>query len=115
VNVAALLEDVAAEIFFVDALHDDYFRAGLRVVESRAHRFVPPAEGFEAGGFAFALDDVVRVIDDDAVAPFAGGPSADAGGDARAGFVVFEAVLGVLVGAELEAVAPVMLIPLRLY
>ena len=55
------------------ALHDDDACAGFRIVQAGAHGLVPPDEGRFAEGVALALADGVRVIDDDAIAPLAGG------------------------------------------
>src|ERR1019366_6145251 len=60
---------------------------------------------------ALAFGDVVRVVDDDAVAAFSGGGPADAGCESAAGLVVLESRLLVLVAGQLEAIAPPLLEP----
>ena len=35
-------EDMSGEVFLVTALHDNDLNAGLRIVESSGHCFIPP-------------------------------------------------------------------------
>src|ERR1700722_2524925 len=93
------------------ALHDDHLGSLGRVVQAGGHRLIPPLEGGDAFAIAVAMGDVVRIIDDDAIAPFAGGGPADAGGDAAAGAIVVKAGLGILIGGEREAITPMALVP----
>jgi hypothetical protein len=56
----------------------------------------------------------VRVIDDDAIAPFAGRGSADACRDAMPARRIFKARLGVLIASKLKNISPVLPILRRL-
>ena len=57
----------------------------------------------------------MRVVEDQARAAFTRCRAADRGGDAVAGLIVLEALLGVLVARQPEHVAPALLIPRRLH
>lgn len=77
-GVAAALEQVPAQVKLVQALHDDDLNSGFGVVEAEAEGSVVPVEHACSGGVAECFFDLVRVVDDDYVATFAGAFAADA-------------------------------------
>src|ERR1035438_74809 len=91
-------------------LHDDHAMACIKVVEAGAHRTVPPVDGRFALRVGFSLVNRVRVIDhaDVATLTCSGSNGSD---DAVAGVIVLEFLLFVLVLAELEPIAPPLLVP----
>jgi hypothetical protein len=61
-------------------LHNDHDRRAL-VVEAVRHRFADEPDRLLALQIALGLDDVVGVVQQDAVAALAGGNASDRGGD----------------------------------
>jgi hypothetical protein len=107
---AAALEDVAGEVAFVGALHDDDLDAGVGVVEAGGEGAIVPVDHAGAGAVAAGLFELVGVVDDDHVAALACRLPADSGRDAVAGRGVLVPIGAVHVGLELDR-GPVLLVP----
>ena len=60
-------QNVACEILFMDALHDDDKCASTRIVKPRLHCLIPPFKNTFAHFGAVAVHYVVRIIDADDV------------------------------------------------
>jgi len=100
VGKASLLYEMAREVGLVEPLHDDDHGVGAGLVEPRRHRPVPPTEHRLPGHVRLRLVGLVGVVDDDPVAPLAGGHSVHRGGDAIARARVLKPLLGRLVAGQ---------------
>src|SRR5207248_1369655 len=78
------------------------------------HGTVKPFHGAPPLGIRLGLIHAVRIIDDDDIGTFTGRRTLYRGRDPRAGAIIIEAVLLILIAGELIAVAPVLLVPFRL-
>ena len=107
---AALVQQMARQVLVMQPLHDDDVGATHGVIEPVGHRLVPPVEGPLADDLTLLVADVVRIVDDNDVAAFAGKRAADGGRQPVAAPVIVEARLGVLVAGQVEAVAPAPLV-----
>ena len=111
--IAALLQAHRRGVLFVQALLDHKQVPGLEVVQAGRHRSGPPVVGRDALGIGGRLVHRGRIVDADQH-----GAGARARpyrrGFAVARMIVLELRLFVLVGLELEAIPPAILIPVRL-
>ena len=106
-----LVEDDAADVALVQALHDDDDGRAVGVVEARRDGLLEPLDRRVAHRVAVRAVHAVRVVDDDAVATSAG-DRPRRGGLPEPGARVLELRLLVLVAGQRDAVAPPLLIPL---
>ena len=92
-------------------LHDDDKRAGLRVVQTGLQRVLEEVDAILPLRLAVRHERVLRVVDDDHVRAVTCDRAAHGGGVHHAVVVVLEFVLTVHVVFQLEAIAPVFLVP----
>ena len=105
-----LVEDHAADVIFVQALHDDDNGRFLGVVKARGDGF---EEGLHFGlplHFGRRRVDAMWVVDDDAVTTNTG-QAGNGGGNAEALRRIDEVQFFVLITRQLHAVTPMVLIP----
>jgi hypothetical protein len=101
--VGLTAQDVASHVSIVQTLHDDDNRR-LLVVEAVRHRFADEPDRLIAFQVALGLDDVVRIVEQDAVAALTGGDATTRGRKLEPGHVVFKPALAGL--GEGEPVTP---------
>src|SRR6266480_601364 len=111
----ALGEHVPGHIALVQALHDKDDGIPPRVDVPRAELLAQPKELRLPNRIRLLAVGLVRIIEDPVVAALPHDRAAHGLGDPIPGLVVLEVRLDVLVGRELEDMAPPRLIPRRIY
>ena len=105
-----LVEDHARDVVLVQALHDDHDGRAHGAREAGRDRFEEGLHLVLAHGLRARAVHAVGVVDDDPVAANTS-QARDGRGDAEARGAVYEVQLLVLVGGQLDPVAPPLLIP----
>ena len=102
VVIAALFNYVPRKVVLMDALHDDDFVPCLRIVQTCGHGLVPPLQRPRPYSVGLRVLHVMGIVRNDVVAAFARKLPADGRCQPIAAFVVFEALLDVLVSRQAE-------------
>ena len=107
------LNNVPGQVIFSQSLLNNHICASLGVVQTGGHRAVPPLNRAFDVRIRKCFRRGVRVIDHDNRTTFTGHRCANRRDQALTAMVIRKAGLCVLVGVQLKAVAPQVLIPWR--
>ena len=105
---------MASQIILSQPLLNDDVGAGLGIVQTRAHRPIPPINRGLNGGVGKRLVGSVGVIHYNDRAAFTSDSSSNRRNQPLAALIVGKAALRILVRVQLEPVTPQALIPRRL-
>jgi hypothetical protein len=73
-------DDVTAHVAVVDPLHDHHNGTPARIIQAGRNDFGKPSESVLPLRLAFAINDIVGVVDDEPIAALASAKAANAGG-----------------------------------